>query len=62
MKDGNELIDLGGCLISLFLFLFFLLLFITLFQKLNVSLYNASQSLQLPRVSGSSLGEETADL
>lgn len=57
MKDGNELIDFGCCLIpSLSLSLFF----IRLFQTLNVSLYNSSQPLQLPRVSGSSLGEETA--
>lgn len=41
-------------------FLSFLSFFIRLFQKLNVSLYNLSQPLQLPRVSGNSLGEETA--
>lgn len=34
--------------------------FIRLFQTLNVPLYNSSQPLQLPRVSASSLGEETA--
>lgn len=62
MKDGNELIDLGRFLdLSLSLSFFFLLsFFIRLFQTLNVSLYNLSQPLQLPRVSGNSLGEETA--
>lgn len=55
MKDGNELIDLGRLLdLSLSFF------FIRLFQTLNVPLYNSSQPLQLPRVSASSLGEETA--
>lgn len=34
--------------------------FIRLFQTLNVPLYNSSQALHLPWVSGSSLGEETA--
>lgn len=42
-------------------FLSLLFFFIRLFQTLNVSLYNSSQPLQLPRVPGSSLGEETAN-
>lgn len=36
------------------------LFFIRLFQTLNMSLYNSSQPLQLPGVSGSSLGGKTA--